>query len=77
MGKKANRFEARYLHGNGGRICGRYKCEGYASYLGRSVIVPDFGLPMPRGIGMGWQKSADVIVALLPQSEGLNNDERE
>ena len=40
MGKKANIFKARYLHGNCGRRCGGYKCEGHAHYLGRSVVLP-------------------------------------
>ena len=40
MGKKANRFEARYLYGNRGRICGRHKREGRAHYPGRSVVLP-------------------------------------
>ena len=40
MGKKANRFEARYMCGNRGRICGRYKRESHAHYPGRSVVLP-------------------------------------
>ena len=41
MGEKAIIFKARYLTGNGGRICGRYKCEGPASYPGRSDGLPE------------------------------------
>ncbi len=41
MGKKAYVFKARYLTRNGGRICGRYKCEGPASYPGRSGVLPE------------------------------------
>jgi len=40
VGEKARIFEARYLHGNGGRICGGYKCEGRAPYPGRSGHLP-------------------------------------
>ena len=40
MGKEANISKARYLHGNCGRICGGYKWEGHAHYLGRSVVLP-------------------------------------
>ena len=40
VGEKANIFKARYLHGSGGRRCGGYKCEGHASYPGRSVTLP-------------------------------------
>lgn len=40
MGKKAIIFKARYLHGNCGRRCGGYKCEGHVHYPGRSVILP-------------------------------------
>ena len=29
-------------------------------------------LPAPRGVGMEQQKSAEAIVGLLPQTEGLN-----
>jgi hypothetical protein len=41
VGEKANIFKARYLHGNGGRICGGHKCEGRASYPGRSAALPE------------------------------------
>ena len=78
MGKKANVFKAQYLHRSGGRKCGEHKCEGHASYLGRSVILLScFELGIPRGTPMEWQKSAEAIVALLLQSEGLNINERE
>lgn len=40
MGEKASIFKARYLHGNCDRKCGGHKCEGHASYPGRSVILP-------------------------------------
>lgn len=40
MGKKANIFKARNLHGNCGRICGGYKWEGHAHYPGRSDRRP-------------------------------------
>jgi hypothetical protein len=40
VGKKANIFKARYLHGNCGRRCGRHKCEGHAHYPGRSEYLP-------------------------------------
>ena len=40
LGKKANIFNARYLHGKYGRKCVGYKCEGRVSYPGRSVILP-------------------------------------
>ncbi|MAO61038.1 MAG: hypothetical protein CL549_10965 [Alcanivorax sp.] len=39
-GEKAHIFKARYLHGSGGRKCGGHKCEGRASYPGRSVVLP-------------------------------------
>ena len=41
MGEEANIFKARYLYGNGGRRCGRYKCEGPVSYPGRSDMLPE------------------------------------
>jgi hypothetical protein len=78
VGKKANIFKARYLHGNGGRRCGRHKCEGHAFYPGRSDILPRrLWLCEPRGEQMGCQKSAAAILALSPQSEGPNITERE
>ena len=40
VGKKANIFEALYLHRNCGRRCGGHKCEGHAHYPGRSVHLP-------------------------------------
>jgi len=40
VGKKAIIFKAQFLHGDGGRKCGGYKCEGRAHYPGRSVILP-------------------------------------
>ena len=40
VGEKSYIFKARYLHGNCGRICGGYKCEGHAHYPGRSVYLP-------------------------------------
>jgi hypothetical protein len=40
VGKKAIIFKAQYLHRNCGRRCGGYKCEGHASYPGRSVTLP-------------------------------------
>jgi len=40
VGKKANIFKARYLHGNCGRTCGGYKWEGHAHYPGRSDNLP-------------------------------------
>jgi hypothetical protein len=40
VGEEAIIFKARYLHGNGGRRCGGYKCEGRASYPGRSGHLP-------------------------------------
>jgi len=40
LGKEANIFKARYLHGKYGRKCSGYKCEGRTSYPGRSVNLP-------------------------------------
>jgi len=40
LGKKANIFKARYLHGKCGRKCGGHKWEGRTSYPGRSVNLP-------------------------------------
>jgi len=40
LGKEANIFKARYLHGKYGRKCSGYKCEGRSSYPGRSVNLP-------------------------------------
>jgi hypothetical protein len=40
LGKKANIFKARYLHGKYGRKCGGHKWEGHTSYPGRSVNLP-------------------------------------
>ena len=40
VGKKANIFKARYLHGNCGRRCGGYKWEGRVHYPGRSECLP-------------------------------------
>ncbi len=40
VGKKANIFKAQYVHGNCGRRCGGYKCEGRAHYPGRPVDLP-------------------------------------
>ncbi len=49
-----NISEAQYLYGNGGRICGRYKCEGHAPYPGRSVILPvDLGYRCREVSGWG------------------------
>lgn len=64
MGKKANIFKARYLHGNGGRICGGHKCEGRAPYPGRSAR-PASVLLASRGAGMGWRMSAEAIVVAV------------
>ena len=40
VGKESIIFKAQYLHGNCGRICGGYKCEGRVHYPGRSVYLP-------------------------------------
>jgi hypothetical protein len=40
LGKEANIFKARYLHGKYGRKCGGHKWEGRTSYPGRSVNLP-------------------------------------
>jgi hypothetical protein len=40
VGKEANIFKARYLHGNFGRICGGFKWEGHVHYPGRSDALP-------------------------------------
>ena len=40
MGEEAIIFKARYLYGNCGCICGGYKWEGHAHYLGRSASLP-------------------------------------
>ncbi len=40
VGKVSNTAKAQYLHGSHRRICGRYKWEGRAHYLGRSVALP-------------------------------------
>ena len=58
VGKKANIFKARYLHGNCGRRCGGYKCEGRAHYPGRSVHLP-------LATAVVRQKSAEAIVSGL------------
>ena len=55
LGKKANFFKARYLHGRYGRICGGYKCEGRVSYPGRSV-----NLPCATSIESCWDGLAEV-----------------
>src|SRR5690554_4923691 len=38
-GKASNIAEAQYLHGRCGRRCGGYKCEGHASYPGKSALL--------------------------------------
>jgi len=44
-----------------------------AHYPGRSAnLSRRSGLLAPRGVGMGWQKSAEGIVGLLDQAEGPN-----
>ena len=55
VGKKANIFKARYLHGNCGRRCGGYKCEGRVHYPGRSVH-----LPLATGIVRCWDGWTEV-----------------
>lgn len=40
VGKESLIFKAPYLHGNCGRRCGGYKCEGRVHYPGRSVYLP-------------------------------------
>ena len=39
-GKAATIAKAQYLHGRCGRRCGGYKCEGHASYPGKSGSLP-------------------------------------
>ena len=50
-GKAANIVKAQYLHGRCGRICGGYKCDGHASYPGKSGSLPLCYLPRE---GWGW-----------------------
>ena len=40
LGEESIVSEAQYLYGKHGRRCGGHKCEGHASYPGRSVILP-------------------------------------
>jgi hypothetical protein len=40
VGEVAKIAKARYLHGDYVRRCGVYKCEGHASYPGRSAVLP-------------------------------------
>ena len=40
VGKESIIFKAQNLHGNCGRKCGGYKCEGRAYYPGISVHLP-------------------------------------
>jgi len=50
-GKAANIVKAQYLHGRCGRRCGGYKCEGHASYPGKSGSLP---LRYPPREGWRW-----------------------
>ena len=61
LGERANRLKARILSGKHGRRCGGHKCEGERALPGE-VCQSAVMLPASRGVGMGWQKSAEGIV---------------
>ncbi len=66
LGEKANRFKAPYLYGKHGSRCGGHKCEGERA-LPEEICQSAFALPASRGVGMGWQKSAEAIVVGVSQ----------
>ena len=55
MGEEANISKAQYLHRSCDRICGRYKWEGHAHYLGRSAA-----LPQATSVVRHWDGAAEV-----------------
>ncbi len=84
LGKKANIFKARYLHGKYGRKCGGYKWEGRTSYPGRSVnlpcatgivrrpVRPSIPAAIDAGAKRTWKKLAPVLerIGLLTEVDG-------
>jgi hypothetical protein len=66
LDEKSNIFKVRYLSGKHYRRCGRYKREGGSALPGEISYHAEV-LPSPRGVGMWYEKSAEVIVALFDQ----------
>ena len=54
-------FKVRYLYGRHARICCGHKREGECALPGEVCLFVPLGLPAPRGVGMGRQKSAEGI----------------
>jgi hypothetical protein len=59
--EKANIFKVQYLSGRHGCKCGRHKREGGSALPGEIWLFANV-LLTPRGVGMGCQKSAEVIL---------------
>jgi hypothetical protein len=84
LGKEANIFKARYLHGKYGRKCGGHKWEGRTSYPGRSVnlpcatgivrrpVRPSIPAAIDAGAKRTWKKLAPVLerIGLLTEVDG-------
>jgi hypothetical protein len=78
MGEEANKFKARYLHGNHGSICGGHKCEGRCALPGeicRHVISEPVD-NRRREAPLNRQKSAEDIVGGFDPTEGRNKEWR-
>jgi hypothetical protein len=60
LGEKANVFKVRYLYGKRGRKCGGDKREGECALPGEVCRLAQV-LLLPRGGGIGRQKSAEGI----------------
>ena len=72
LDKEAIISKVRYLHGKHGSICGRHKQEGICALPGE-VSQPAIVLLSSRGDEMGCEKSAEAIVKVTTDLEGLNH----
>jgi hypothetical protein len=60
LDKEASIFEVQYLYGKHMRRCGGDKREGGCTLPGE-ICQPATVLLTSRGVGKGWQKSAEAI----------------
>jgi hypothetical protein len=64
LDEEATISKVQYLYGKCACRCGGYKREGGCALPGE-ICQPAFVLPTSRGVGIGWQKSAEAIVVGL------------
>lgn len=69
MGKEANTQSPTCTEAVGVYVAG---ISGKVTRITLGGLITCLWLPSLRGGGMGDQKSAEAIVGLLPQAEGLN-----